>query len=47
MDTFQFKQLFLSHSIQNCLAKNNDIEKCKLQGTNMLKNITDGLLKGI
>lgn len=47
METFQFKQLYLNHSISNCLMKKNDIEKCKAEGSVLFKNIINGLLKGV
>jgi hypothetical protein len=42
---FQFKQLFLSHSVQSCLAKNNDTAKCRDEGIKTFTTSINSFLK--
>lgn len=46
-EAFQFKNLFLGTTIQNCLNSSNNVEKCSAEGKTLFKNMTIDLLTQI
>ena len=46
-ESLQFKMVFLTRSVQNCVANRTGTEQCEKEAINLGKSIVDNLLKQV
>ena len=46
-EAFQFKMVFLTRSVQNCIQNKQSVEKCSEEASKLGKDIVENLIKQI